>query len=52
LGPRIRSRCPHRRNLDFAFDQLLAIYGSMQIPQSKDMLTKVIGYFMRDKRKK
>jgi hypothetical protein len=47
----IRNMCPHRRNLDFAFDQLLPIYGSMQIPQSKDTSAKVIGYFARHKRK-
>jgi hypothetical protein len=51
LAPRIRSRCPHRRDLDFAFDQLLPIYGSMQIPQSEDALAKVISYFARHKRK-
>jgi hypothetical protein len=35
LAPRIRNKCPHRRDPDFAFDQLLPIYGSMQIPKSK-----------------
>jgi hypothetical protein len=51
LAPRIRNRCPHRRDLDFAFDQLLPISESMQIPQSKNTPIKVIGYFARHKRK-
>jgi hypothetical protein len=49
FASRIRSRRPHRRDLDFAFDQPLPIYGLMQIPQSKDTPTKVIGYFARHK---
>jgi hypothetical protein len=52
LAPRIRSRCPHRRDLDFAFDQLLPIYGLMQIPHAKDTPAKGSGYFARYKRKK
>jgi hypothetical protein len=50
LAPPIRSMCPHRHDLDFAFDQLLPIWGSIQIPQSKDTHAKVIGYFARHKR--
>jgi hypothetical protein len=48
---RLPDEVKQRGDLDFAFDQLLPTYGSMQIPQSKDALAKVISYFARHKRK-